>query len=39
MAVLDQPMEVLGPPELIAVAATLALRLTTAAGSAVGNQV
>jgi predicted DNA-binding transcriptional regulator YafY len=39
MALLDQPMEVLGPPELTAVAATVALRLTTAAGSAVGNQV
>jgi predicted DNA-binding transcriptional regulator YafY len=30
MALLDQPMEVLGPPELTAVAATLAQRLTTA---------
>ena len=39
MALLDQPMEVLGPPELTAVAATLALRLTTATGGAVGNQV
>jgi predicted DNA-binding transcriptional regulator YafY len=39
MALLDRPMEVLGPPELTAVATTLALRLTTAAGSAVGNQV
>jgi len=29
MALLDQPMEVLGPPELAAVAGTLARRLTT----------
>jgi predicted DNA-binding transcriptional regulator YafY len=39
MALLDQPMEVLGPPELTAVAATLAVRLTTATGSADGNHV
>lgn len=30
VAMLDQPMEVLGPPELTAVAATLATRLTSA---------
>jgi len=39
MAILDQPMEVLGPPELTAVASTIAVRLTTAAGGAVGDQV
>jgi predicted DNA-binding transcriptional regulator YafY len=38
MALLDQPMEVLGPPELTTVASTLAVRLTTAVGGAVGDQ-
>jgi predicted DNA-binding transcriptional regulator YafY len=33
MAMLDQPMEVLGPPELTAVATTLASRLTSAVGA------
>jgi hypothetical protein len=39
MALLDQPMEVLGPPELSAVATALALRLTNAVDGAVGDQV
>ena len=39
MALLDQPMEVLGPPELTAAATSVARRLTTAVGSAGANQV
>jgi hypothetical protein len=39
MALLDQPMEVLGPPELTDVATSLASRLTTAVGGEIGDQV
>ncbi|MGZ4306238.1 MAG: helix-turn-helix transcriptional regulator, partial [Solirubrobacteraceae bacterium] len=39
MALLDQPLEVLGPPELTAVATTLASRLATAVGGEIGDQV
>jgi hypothetical protein len=39
MALLDQPMEVLGPPELSAVATAVALRLAKAVDGAPGDQV